>query len=82
MVCTMQMMTTITSKFQVHIPVAARKIAEISEHGPALIKAIKGRITIEPVKNDFLLLGGKYKVANPIPVEKIRDHIDYSWGKK
>lgn len=31
---------------------------------------------------DFLSLGGKYKVKNPIPAEKIRDYIDYADGKR
>lgn len=29
-------------------------------------------------ESGIMSLGGKYKVKNPIPAEKIRDHIDYS----
>lgn len=37
---------------------------------------------VKPIKSDFLSLGGKYKVKNPIPAEKIRDYIDYADGKR
>ena len=72
--------TTITPKFQVHIPVEIRKKAGITNHGKAIIRAEKSRIIIEPIsdKKGILSLGGKYKVKKPIPAEKIRDYIDYS----
>lgn len=80
----MNTQTTITPKFQVHIPVSIRKKAGITSHGKALIRAEKSKIIIEPIneKKGILSLAGKYKVKKPITVEKIRDHIDYSWGKK
>ncbi len=71
-------LTTITPKFQVHIPVSIRKEAGITQHGKALIRAEKSRIIIEPVKSKFMSLAGKYKVAKPVPAEKIRDFIDYA----
>lgn len=74
----MQTFTTITPKFQVHIPVSIRKKIGLVKHGKAAIKADKTRIIIEPVKSKFMSLAGKYKVKNPIPAEKIRDYIDYS----
>ena len=74
----MQTLTTITPKFQVHIPVAIRKKIGLTKHGRAIIRAEKKKIIIEPMEDDFLSLGGKYKVKNPIPAEKIRDYIDYS----
>jgi bifunctional DNA-binding transcriptional regulator/antitoxin component of YhaV-PrlF toxin-antitoxin module len=74
----MQTLTTITPKFQVHIPVKIRKQAGIKKHGRAYIKAKKDKIIIEPVKNDFLSLGGTFKVKNPIPAEKIRKIIEYT----
>ncbi len=74
----MQTYTTITSKFQVHIPVAIREKIGLKKHGKAIIRADKKKIVIEPVESDFLSLAGKYKVKNPIPAEKIRDYIDYS----
>ncbi|OGH19547.1 MAG: hypothetical protein A3F31_05640 [Candidatus Levybacteria bacterium RIFCSPHIGHO2_12_FULL_38_12] len=78
----MQTLTTITPKFQVHIPVAIRKKIGLTKHGRAIIRAEKKKIIIEPMEDDFLSLGGKYKVKNPIPAEKIRDYIDYSDGKR
>lgn len=80
----MQTLTTITPKFQVHIPVSIRKKAGIKSHGKAIIKAEKSKIIIEPIdeRKGILSLAGKFKVKNPIPAEKIRGYIDYSWGKK
>ena len=80
----MQELTTITPKFQVHIPVSIRKKVGLSKHGKALIKAEKSKIIIEPLdeKKGILALAGKFKVKKPIPAEKIRDYIDYSWGKR
>lgn len=74
----METYVTITSKFQVHLPVKIRQKAGITKHGRAKVKATKGKIVIEPVQSDILAHAGKYKVKNPIPVEKIRDYIDYS----
>lgn len=77
----METLTTITPKFQVHIPVAIRKKIGLKKHGRAVIRADKKKIVIEPIESDFLSLSGKFKVKNPIPAEKIRDYIDYSDGK-
>lgn len=74
----MQMLTTITSQFQVHIPVAIRKKIGLKKHGRAIIRAEKKKIIIEPQQSDILSLAGKFKVKNPIPAEKIRDYIDYT----
>ncbi|MDO8576892.1 MAG: AbrB/MazE/SpoVT family DNA-binding domain-containing protein [Candidatus Daviesbacteria bacterium] len=74
----METLTTITPKFQVHIPVSIRKKIGLKKHGRAIIRAEKNKIVIEPYKSDFLSLSGKFKVKNPIPAEKIRDYIDYS----
>lgn len=72
--------TTITPKFQVHIPVSIRKKAGLKRHGKAKITVENSKIIIEPIdkKKGILSLAGKYKVKNPIPAEKIRDYIDYS----
>ena len=77
----METLTTITPRFQVHIPVSIRKKIGLKKHGRAVIRTEKKRIIIEPIKSDFLSLSGKYKVKNPIPVEKIRDYIDYAEGR-
>lgn len=78
----METLTTITPKFQVHIPVSIRKKIGLKNHGRAIIRAEKKKIIIEPIEDDFLSLGGKYKVRNPISAEKIRDYIDYADGKR
>ena len=74
----MESVTTITPKFQVHIPVSIRQKAGLTQHGRARIRAEKSIIIIEPIKSKFMSLGGKYKVAKPIAAEKIRNYIDYS----
>jgi bifunctional DNA-binding transcriptional regulator/antitoxin component of YhaV-PrlF toxin-antitoxin module len=71
---------TITPQWQVHIPIAARKKAGFKTHGRARLEVRKGKIIISPQKNDFMDLAGTFKVKNPIPVEKVRDYIDYSRG--
>lgn len=79
----MNTLTTITPKFQVHIPVSIREKIGLKRHGKAVIRAEKKKIIIEPLdeKKSILSLAGKYRVEKPIPSEKIRDYIDYSWGK-
>ena len=74
----METYVTITSKFQVYIPVAIRKKIGLKHHGRAKMKADKGKITITPIEDEILALAGKFKVKHPIPAEKIRDYIDYS----
>jgi len=78
----MQTYTTITPRFQVHIPVAIREKIGLKKHGKAIIKVERKRIVIEPVKTDILSWAGAFKVKNPIPAEKIRDYIDFSFGKR
>lgn len=76
----MQALTaTITSKYQVQIPAAIRKELKL-KHGKVKIYTDKKKIIIEPArdKDNFLSLGGKFRVKNPIPADKIRDYIDYS----
>ena len=47
----MQVLTTITPKFQVHIPVSIRKQAGLVKHGRAYVKVSAGRIIIEPMED-------------------------------
>lgn len=74
----METYATITSKFQLHIPVKIRRKAGLTHHGRVKIRADKNKIIITPQKSDILKWAGKFKVKNPIPAEKIRDYIDYS----
>lgn len=75
----MEVIGTITPKFQIHIPVAIRKKAGFTFHGPVVIRADKGKIIIQKRKGKSILdLAGAFRVKNPIPADKIRDYIDYS----
>lgn len=77
----MDTFTTITPKFQVHIPASIRKKVGLTSHGKAKVSVEKSKIIIEPLKSKIISLGGKYKVKKPIPAEKIRDYINYYEGK-
>ncbi len=75
----MEVTATITPKFQIHIPVAIRKKAGFTHHGPVWMRADAGRIVIKKKKGKSILdLGGAFRVKNPIPADKIRDYIDYA----
>lgn len=77
----MEVITTITPRFQVHIPVVIRKKIGLKSHGKAKMRTERSKIIIEPMKSAFLALGGSYKVKSPIAVEKIRGYIQYSEKK-
>ncbi|MBI4065563.1 AbrB/MazE/SpoVT family DNA-binding domain-containing protein [Candidatus Gottesmanbacteria bacterium] len=75
----MQTIATITPKFQIHLPKAIREKAGFLTHGPVVMRADKGKIVIEKRKGKGILaLAGAFRVKHPIPVENIRDYIDYS----
>jgi bifunctional DNA-binding transcriptional regulator/antitoxin component of YhaV-PrlF toxin-antitoxin module len=72
------LMTTITPKFQIHIPTEIRRRIGIINHGRAKIYAEGKKIIIESAIPGALSVAGKFKIKHPFPVEKIRDYIDYS----
>lgn len=75
------MQTTITSKWQIHIPQAARKTLNLTKPGKLLIKAEKNRLVLIPLESKILKLAGKYEKytkGRRINLEKIRNYIDYS----
>lgn len=72
------LMTTITPRFQIHIPTEIRRRTGMVRHGRAKIYADGRRIIIEPTVSGVLSVAGKFKIKHPFPVEKIRDYIDYS----
>lgn len=78
----MQNITTITPNFQIHIPASVRRKIGLERPGRAIITADKKTITIKPLKETFLALGGSLKVKNPTPAEDIRKVIDYAGDKK
>lgn len=75
------MQTTITSKWQVHIPKAARKALKLTKPGKFEIKTEKDRLILIPVESKILKLAGKYNrytKGKRINLDKIRNYIDYS----
>lgn len=77
----MEQTITITSKWQIHIPVKTRKVLKMEKPGKVLVKTHKGKLIITPIKSPLLSLGGSlnhlYK-KRPINIDRIRDIIDYS----
>lgn len=79
----MQTTISVTRKWQIHIPKAARKTFGLKRPGMVNIKAKKGEIIITPRKKSILDYAGKYhyllnKTNKKINLDKIRDYIDYS----
>jgi bifunctional DNA-binding transcriptional regulator/antitoxin component of YhaV-PrlF toxin-antitoxin module len=74
----MEGLITITPKFQFHLPAKIRKAAGITTHGRAKISATKGKIVISMIEDEIGPLAGKFTVKKSIPLEKMRDYIDYS----
>lgn len=72
------LMTTITPKFQVHIPVSIRSTIGGLKHGKAKIRVVNKSIVIEPVLEEMSSLAGFLKDKKKIDAGKIRDKIDYS----
>lgn len=78
----MQTIATITPKFQIHLPKAIRQKAGFLTHGPVIMRADKGKITIQKKKGKSILdLAGSFKPKGnmkKIDIDTIRDYIDYS----
>lgn len=73
--------TTITPRYQVHIPVKIRKALNLTHHGKVEIIAKNSEIIIKPIKKSKVMsLSGSLKTKLPknINIDNIRDHIDYS----
>ncbi len=75
------MKSTITQKFQVHIPAAIRKQVGLRPNSQVRVHADGNRVIIEPVTSSIMDLAGSCKVDNPIPAEEVRQHIVYGEGK-
>ncbi|OGD83842.1 hypothetical protein A2572_02640 [Candidatus Collierbacteria bacterium RIFOXYD1_FULL_40_9] len=74
--------TTITPRFQMHIPVGVRKAIGLKKHGKAKITVKMGKMMVEPSNESSLKkLAGSLAGIKPtkkINIERIRDYIDYS----
>ena len=77
----MQTTISITSKWQIHIPKAARKALKLTKPSQVEVKTEGNRLILTPIESKILKLAGKYaKYAKgkKINIDKIRDYIDYS----
>lgn len=77
----MQATISITSKWQVHIPKAARKALKLTKPTQVEIKTEGNKLVLTPIESRLLKLAGKYaKYAKgkKINLDRIRDYIDYS----
>lgn len=77
----MEQIGILTSKFQLHIPKKIREKAGFFTHGPVVIRADKGAITIKKSQAKSILeLAGTFKPkgkAKNIDIANIRDYINY-----
>lgn len=77
----MQQTISITRKWQIHIPKAARQALKLNKPGQAEVRVKGKELIIRPIESKILQLAGKYaKYAKgkKINIDKIRDYIDYS----
>lgn len=79
----MQTTISITKKWQIHIPKAARRDLGLKKPGTMKLEVKEGKIVLAPVKKSILDYAGKYhylltKKTRKINIDKIRDYIDYS----
>ena len=77
----MQTTISVTSRWQIHIPKAARKALKLEKPGRAELEVKNNKLVITPVKSKILELAGKYEKyakGKKINLDNIRDYIDYS----
>lgn len=77
----MQTTISITRKWQIHIPKAARKALRMDKPGIMEVKTEDGKLVLTPTKSRILQMAGKYTKYTKnkkINLNKIRDYIDYS----
>ena len=74
---------TITLNWQLHIPVKIRQAIGLKNHGKVQLETKDDQIIITKQKpqDDIMSIVGSLKKEykkNPIDIDNIRDHIDYS----
>lgn len=77
----MTLTVAITNNWQLHIPLATRKIVGFNKPGIVTVTAKKGELILSPKKSKILSLGGSLHedyLKNPINIDRVRDEIDYS----
>ncbi|MCX8008596.1 MAG: AbrB/MazE/SpoVT family DNA-binding domain-containing protein [Patescibacteria group bacterium] len=78
----MQQTVTVTSKWQVHIPIEARKKMQLTYPPQMKVEVVNDALVLTPKKSTILQMAGSlssYVKKRPdINIDRIRDHIDYS----
>lgn len=77
----MQATVSITSRWQIHIPKAARKALKLTKPSQVEIKTDGNKLVLIPVESKVLQLAGKYEKyarGKKIKLDRVRDYIDYS----
>lgn len=77
----MQQTISITKRWQMHIPKAARKALNLTKPTKVEVRVKGKKIIVTPVESKILQLAGKYAKytkGKNINIDKIRDYIDYS----
>lgn len=72
---------SITSKWQIHIPKAARKALKLTKPTQVSVKTEGNKLVLTPIESKILKLAGKYAKytkGKKINLDRIRDYIDYS----
>ena len=77
----MQATISVTNKWQIHIPKAARQALKLTKPGRVEVKTEGNKLVLTPVDSEILKLAGKYESyakGKKINLDRIRDFIDYS----
>lgn len=77
----MQTTISVTRRWQIHIPKAARKALKLEKPGKMEVRVEAKELILKPVESEILKLAGKYEKyakGKKINLDRIRDYIDYS----
>lgn len=77
----MQTTISITRKWQIHIPKAARKALKMGKPGIMEVRTRNGKLILTPTKSKILQMAAKYNKYTKnkkVNLNRIRDYIDYS----
>lgn len=77
----MQQTISVTSRWQIHIPKAAREALNLKKPGKMEVRVEAKELILKPVESEILKLAGKYEKyakGKKINLDRIRDYIDYS----
>ncbi|MBI2595983.1 AbrB/MazE/SpoVT family DNA-binding domain-containing protein [Candidatus Daviesbacteria bacterium] len=77
----MQATISITNKWQLHIPKAARIALKLTKPGKVEARVENNTLILTPTKSKILEVAGKYQhlyKKHPIDIDNVRAIIDYS----